>query len=948
MTPGTIVTVRGREWIVQPGTTADLALLRPLYGVDAELVGVLPALEAVVPATFAPPSRDMIGDFVACELLRDAVRLASRSSAGPFRSFASLGCEPRAYQLVPMLVGLRRSTVRILIADDVGIGKTIEASLIAAELLARGDAQRLAVLCPPHLAEQWQRELRRKFHLDPVLVLASTAARLERNLPANQSIFEAYPQAVISIDFVKGSRYKDEFLRCCPDCVIVDEAHACTVDMDGLRSRQERHALLEKVARDLNRHLVLVTATPHSGNTGAFRSLVTLLDPSLANLPDDLTGPAHETDRRSLARFLVQRRRADIEHFAGADTPFPKRLDLPHATYRLSADYRTLLDGAIEFCRERVRAAGSDRRRQRVHIWAAIGLLRTISSSPAAAMATLRGRAAGEGDATPEDVDRVGQSAVLDVDASDHAESDGAGDVTGGVLLEEEVVAAASGKQRKLSTAERQLHELAERLMGDRDPKLATLVPLLRKMLEGGRRPIVFCRYIATAQYLVEELSDRLRQRGLVVTAVTGELPPAEREERVEALKRHQACVLVATDCLSEGINLQDHFDAVVHYDLPWNPTRLEQREGRVDRFNQRSPDVEIAFVFGEDNHVDGHVFKVLIERHQRIRAATGVSVPVPAGAEKVVGAVYEWLMQTDRDAGDVLPGLEGYVAQGQAELQAEWDRRAEREKRSRTMFAQEGIKAEAARNWSQATQEMGSSVDVSRFVERATRSVGGTAGRRADGSLQVSLRGVPMPLRDMLPDNWPDEFTAVFAGTPVAEQILLVRTHPFVEALAGYILQSSLDPEGTMRQGRSGAFATRAVTTMSTLLLVRCRFMLDRIEGERRRQYPVEECTFLAFQGLADGGPEVRQWLGEAAVESLLQARPSGNLPNAAVIVTDALAGLSGLAQELSSFVDRRAEHLLQMHRAVRDQANMTGVRHEIRRNGAPDVIALHVLVPG
>jgi len=948
MTPGTIVSARGREWIVQPGTTEDLVMLRPLYGVDAEVVGVLPALEPVTPASFVPPSREMMGDFATCELLRDATRLASRSSAGPFRCFASLGCEPRPYQLVPLLVGMRQPTVRVLIADDVGIGKTIEASLIAAELLARGDAQRFAVLCPPHLAEQWQRELRRKFHLDPVLVLGSTAARLERDLPADQSIFEAYSQMVISIDFVKGQRYKAEFLRSCPDCVIVDEAHACTMDMDGLRSRQERHALLAKVAENRQRHLILVTATPHSGNTGAFRSLISLLDPALVGLPDDLTGPANEAHRRQLAQYLVQRRRADIEHFAGSDTPFPKRITLPHATYRLSAEYRSLLDEALVFCRERVRSAKDDRRKQRVHIWAAISLLRAISSSPAAAVASLRGLAAGASDSAVEDVDRAGRGAAFDIDASDAEGSDSASDSTAGVLLAEEAGSAEEAQPRRRTARERELATLAERLLGDADPKLAAVVRQVREMLERGRRPIVFCRYIATAQYLAREVSGRIRRRGLEVMAVTGELPPADREERVEELKKHECCVLVATDCLSEGINLQDHFDAVVHYDLPWNPTRLEQREGRVDRFNQRSPDVEVGFVYGEDNHVDGHVFKVLVDRHQRIRAATGVSVPVPAGAEKVMEAIYEWLvMQSDARSEALLPGMEQFMAPQQAEMQAEWDRQAERERRSRTMFAQEAIKSEAATQWAAATREAGSSVDIARFVERAIRAAGGTVGRLESGDLKISLVGTPLALRDMLPESCPDSFTAAFSGNPTGHRMLLQRTHPFVEALAGFVMQSALDPEGSMRQGRSGAFATDRVTSATTLMLLRCRFMLDRIEGDRRRQYPAEECRFVAFEGLAESQPKDRTWLDDQRIEALLQARPSGNLPNAAVITAETVGALQLLQAELAGIVEARAAALLQVHRAVRDQSNVTGLRFEMRPNGPPDIVAVHVLVP-
>src|SRR3982751_6143513 len=176
---GSLVKARGREWVVLPESAEDLLVLRPLGGTEDEVTGIYLPLEPVEPARFDLPDPERPGDYQTSRLLRDAVRLGFRSSAGPFRSFARLAVEPRPYQLVPLLMALKLDPVRLLIADDVGIGKTVEAGLIARELLDRGEADRLAVLCPPALAEQWQAELRTKLHLDAELVLPSTAARLE-------------------------------------------------------------------------------------------------------------------------------------------------------------------------------------------------------------------------------------------------------------------------------------------------------------------------------------------------------------------------------------------------------------------------------------------------------------------------------------------------------------------------------------------------------------------------------------------------------------------------------------------------------------------------------------------------------------------------------------------------------------------------------------------------
>ena len=135
---GSLVRVRDREWVVLPGSDAELLLVRPLGGTDAEATGILSSLELVEPATFALPDPTQPGDYRSARLLRDALRLGFRSSAGPFRSFGHIAVEPRPYQLVPLLMALRQDPVRLLIADDVGIGKTVEAGLIARELLDQG------------------------------------------------------------------------------------------------------------------------------------------------------------------------------------------------------------------------------------------------------------------------------------------------------------------------------------------------------------------------------------------------------------------------------------------------------------------------------------------------------------------------------------------------------------------------------------------------------------------------------------------------------------------------------------------------------------------------------------------------------------------------------------------------------------------------------------------
>ena len=300
---GALVSARGREWVVLPDSNTELLHLRPLGGADDEVTALLTSLEEVQPATFDLPDPSLIGDYRSARLLRAAVRLGFRASAGPFRSFAKINVEPRPYQLVPLLMALKLDPVRLLLADDVGIGKTIEALLIARELLDRGEIRRLAVLCPPQLAEQWQSELSEKFHIEADLVLSSTASRLERALRAGESIFDRYDFTVVSTDFIKSDRRRHEFLRTAPDFIIVDEAHTVVHAYDGRGGKHQRFELVKTLAEDPQRHLLLVTATPHSGKEEAFRALLALLNPDFADLPEDLSGSANQQIRREVARF---------------------------------------------------------------------------------------------------------------------------------------------------------------------------------------------------------------------------------------------------------------------------------------------------------------------------------------------------------------------------------------------------------------------------------------------------------------------------------------------------------------------------------------------------------------------------------------------------------------------------------------------------------------------
>jgi hypothetical protein len=239
------MSVRGDGNIVLPPRESDVLRLRPLTTAQGDQVGLYLPLdgERVRPAHFADPEPQSGGDATGIMTLFEAARLSLRSGAGPFRSLGRISVVPRPYQFVPLIMSLQQSPVRLLIADDVGVGKTIEAAMIARELLDRGLARRLDVLCPAHLCNQWESALREKFAIEAVLVQPSQMHRLERVCPAlmspSTSIMRTSSPASI---FVKASSQRARFLAAAPDLVIVDEAHAAARTCDTASGAEHQRA----------------------------------------------------------------------------------------------------------------------------------------------------------------------------------------------------------------------------------------------------------------------------------------------------------------------------------------------------------------------------------------------------------------------------------------------------------------------------------------------------------------------------------------------------------------------------------------------------------------------------------------------------------------------------------------------------------------------------------
>ncbi len=514
-----------------------------------------------------------------------------------------------AYQRVPLLRALDMARPRLLLADGVGLGKTIQAGLIAAELLVRRRTHRILIVSPPGpLLRQWEQEMRIRFGLRFTVVADAAGLRDARNgLELGGNPFEAIALCLTSIDFAKADQVLAELERVAWDLVIIDEAHHCAGD------ESQRRRLAEVLAGTSD-GLLLLTATPHDGHDKNFASLMALLDPSLVDGSGQLIGSAYR-------RHIVRRLKCHIRTPSGAPAfrdriVMPVRIDVTDTP--AVRDFHKALSALVapRLQRPRGRTGPDD-------ALAFVSLLKRSMSTIAACVATLR-VVADRYDTPPLRERRrtlrayrrrVAQFGVLNAaDETDMAE-----------LEAEEMAASLAGEAAANDLrALIRLGEAAE----PHDPKLAALVLEIRliRLNDPGANVIVYTEYADSQRVAAAALA----ATGGTILTIGGTDPESERTRAAERCAAEDGIVLVSTDSLAEGLNLHQRCHRLIHLDLPYNPNRLEQRNGRIDRYGQRhNPEIRYFFLAGT---FEERLLLRLIAKYEKARACLSV-MPNTLGA---------------------------------------------------------------------------------------------------------------------------------------------------------------------------------------------------------------------------------------------------------------------------------------------------------------------------
>ncbi len=936
--PGSLVKARGRDWVVLPSNDNDLLVLKPLGGSEEEITAIYLPLQIpedkVVHSTFPRPVLDDLGDFYTAKLLYNASKLSFRNVSGPFRCMGKLSFRPRSYQVVPLVTALKQDVTRLLIADDVGIGKTIEALMILRELMERGEVKRFAVICLPHLCEQWQDELKDKLDIEAEIIRSSTAAMMDRKYPGDQGVFHDAPYQVISVDYIKASKRKDSFITFCPELIIVDEAHTCARPSGARNDNvQQRFSLLKELSKDLKRHILLLTATPHSGKDDEFTSLLGLLKPefdkiSLENIEKE--------GREEIAKYFIQRKRASIKRWINEETNFPER-DAKEIAYKLSDEYYTVFNDALKFARG-ISKGDLNHYQNRIRYWAALALLRGIMSSPEAGLEMLKNRSGKRKDeiaGIEEEIQNIENPNIekLELD-TDTVQSD---------LIEQiELKADELEEIGRISDALKNLSGL------QKDLKANEALAIIKKWIKEGFNPIIFCRFISTANYLGKLFKANL-PGSIEIQTITSDDPDEKRKEQINAMKKYPKRVLVATDCLSEGINLQDQFNAVLHYDLPWNPNRLEQREGRVDRFGQESKIVKTYLLWGEDNPIDQIVLKVIIKKVREIQQAIGVSISLGDDNKSIMDTVLKEVLlnpQAVRNEGRQLTfafpneetkAADAFISNDVAKAKLKADN-------IRSIYEQSSIKPEGiVQDLKEVDESIGDPSVVSSFVIQALNWLGAQVNANGVG-YEISEINLPDYLKVYLKNKIQTKYLVSFNSPTPSNYQYLGRNHRFVEQLCQLILALAFEKrKGFENVARTSVIRTDAVSALTVIVQFRVRNVIREVKG--KNDVIAEEMYLWGYQPVSNGLTEIPF---DETKKLLLEAKSIENIhpDEQKVWLADVLNEYQKLEHHFIKLAETRAVKLVDAHSRFKQYVG--DKRYEaVHPVLPPDVLGMYVLVP-
>ncbi|HHM7617275.1 TPA: DEAD/DEAH box helicase [Pseudomonas aeruginosa] len=521
---------------------------------------------------------------------------------------------PLPHQIHALSRAISGDRVRYLLADEVGLGKTIEAGLVMRELKLRGLVRRILVVSPKGIATQWVAEMQTHFNEQFQLVLGDDIGTLQRLAPGadhRSSAWSMFDQVIVSLDSVKPmdkrrgwtaervaeynrSRFED-LITAGWDLVVVDEAHR----LGGSTDQVARYKLGKGLA-EAAPYVLLLSATPHQGKTDAFHRLMNLLD-------DDAFPDMDSVSRERVAPYVIRTEKRKAIDADGKPLFKPRRTQMAPVAWESRHHLQQLLYEAVtDYVREGYNQALREKKR---HIgFLMILMQRLVVSSTRAIRTTLERRLAALKEGEQQASLRL---AELENGADGSENFDELYDMDGQELLDELLKSHVSALQSEGSHVETLLDAAVRCEQAGPDAKAEALIEWVYELQAEENEPdlkvLIFTEFVPTQQMLKEFLE----ARGISVVTLNGSMDMEERKQAQDAFRKSHR-VLVSTDAGGEGLNLQ-FAHVIINYDIPWNPMRLEQRIGRVDRIGQPKKVRAINFVF--EDSVEFRVREVLEQK---------------------------------------------------------------------------------------------------------------------------------------------------------------------------------------------------------------------------------------------------------------------------------------------------------------------------------------------
>jgi hypothetical protein len=410
-----------------------------------------------------------------------------------------------------------------------------------------------------------------------------------------------------------------------------------------------------------------------------------------------------------------------------------------------------------------------------------------------------------------------------------------------------------------------------------------------------------------------------------------------QRREKIEAIGKHEKRVLVATDCLSEGINLQGYFNAVLHYDLPWNPNRIEQREGRVDRFGQTAPTVKAYMLYGENNLMDEFVMEVLIKKVRDIHKSTGVTISIGEDTENLMTQAARKLLF--EGAGNESEQLKLFAEET---VSNELELAKKKGENLRSIFAHENIKPEAIEaDLKDVDEAIGDLESVERFVLESLKYLGGEC-MAVDGGYRILTSNLPQHLKAQLGQK-NEVFVSFDSPTPRGFRYI-GRNHLFVEQLCHFMLSLAFDGHPNFpRVARMAEIQTTAVALRTTLVMFRVRNVIKEIASSR--EVISEEMYLWGYSGT---GSDMQILTFEQCKDLMLHAQSTMQLPveRQKADLERELGLFQNLKSQFSAVATERADKLVEAHGRFKD---LVGGRRFEKATPVlpPDVMGVYILMP-